>query len=258
MLRIVALVLAIISTLSFASCGNKDQSGGEIISQGTESKGNNEGDKSANTDNSSGDEYKTSDAKFTQDYYNWLFSNSYLGFYSSMEKTTLPEAVSKPLESLTENKKLSFLKNIFFPLDFIAIVQSISEFENRASKYTHEVVSVKRNTRGIYLVTMKFVASGVESQKSYEVHLCEDNRAIKITTYDGDANALSFHEIVLTPDGNMAVNRATAKEGKWSVIQLFYKADGSEAGYCNVTENMDEEPKSIYPNSIYAGFAGKN
>jgi hypothetical protein len=249
--RIMALALAMVATLSFASCSKNKDKGGDMTDQSSVSKDENN-QTPGNTNNNSGD------ATFTKDYYNWLYSESYRGFYSALEKTTLPEDFAKELEAVDEKKRPSVLKNIFFPNEVIAAVQSVYEYENKATTYTHDVVSVNRNTKGIYMLTMKFTAAGTTTEKMFELHLNDGNRAVKLTTYDGDANVLATCEIVLTNDNKIAVNRATAKADAWPTLQLMFKADGSEAADLFVDQKRTEAPQSIYPNYIYAGFAGKN
>lgn len=250
--RIMALALAMVATLSFASCGKNKDKGGDMTDQSSISKSDENNQTPGNTNNNSGD------ATFTKDYYNWLYSESYRGFYSAFEKTTLPEEFAKELESIDEKKRASFLKNIFFPSEVIAAVQSVYEYENKETTYTHNVVSISKNTKGIYMLTMKFTVAGTTTEKIFELHLNDGNRAVKLTTYDGDANVLATCEIILTNDNNIAVNRTNLKEGTWPTLQLMYKADGSEAAFFFVDQKRTEAPQSIYPNYIYAGFAGKN
>ena len=246
LIKIMAVAMALVAALSFASC-DKDPEGGDMTEQSGVSKGE--------TNNKV---EKGEDAEFTGGYYNWIYSTAFKGFTASIKKTTIPAELEEAFSSLTEEKKISQLRNVFCSQEVVAAMQTVSEYENRKDKYTHDVVSLKKNTKGIYVLKMNIVTGTTKTEKTFELSLSEKSRAVKLTCYDGDGNELYFHEIVATTDGFIAVNRASAVEDKWSSLQLLFKAEGEGEGYCVLASDLTEKPKSVYTESVYAGFAGKN
>lgn len=246
LLRILALMLALMTTLALASCGDKND-GGDMTEQSGVSK--------SDTDNTVD---KKEDHIFVQGYYNWIYSSAFNGFKGAIKSTKLPAEIEEPFASLAEEKKISQLKNIFCSTEVISAIQTASEYEGGKGKYTHDVTFVKRSAKGIYSINMKVTTGATTTERIYELQLKEGTRAVKLTCYNDNAEELYFHEIVLTNDGYLAVNRANLSEGKWSTLQLLYKAEGTEGGNCTLTSNLTEMPKSIYQESVYSGFAGKN
>ena len=245
LIKILALALALVSTLSFASCDKDDTSGGDM----TEQSGTSKGDSNTIT--------KSENAELTRGYYNWIYADAFKGFAECIKKTTLPKELSEPLDGVAENKKVTHLRNIFCSTELIAVIQTASELENNAGKYTHNVVSAKRNTKGIYAMTIKFDVGGVTAEKNFELFLNENTRAVKVACYDAEGEDVYVHEIVVTNDGYVAVNRTNKTENTWAALQLIFKSNGDEAGSCIALSGMVEAPKGIYPNNVYEGFAGK-
>lgn len=246
LIKIVAVAMALIATLSFASC-DKDPGSGDM----TEQSGVSKGDTNNNVE-------KNEDAEFTGGYYNWIYSTAFKGFTASIKATKIPEELGEAFSSLSEEKRVSQLRNVFCSQEVVAAMQTVSEYESKKDKYTHDVVSLKKNKKGIYSLKMNFVTGTTKNEKIFELTLSETSRAVKLTCYDGDGNELYFHEIVATNDGYVAVNRVTAVEDKWTSLQLLFKSEGTGEGYCTLTSGLTEQPKSVYTDSVYAGFAGKN
>ncbi len=245
LIKIVALALAMISALAFASCGKKPN-GGEMTEQSGESKGE--------TDNIKDNK----DIEFTGGYYNWIYSKAFNGFPASIKVTKLPKEIEDIVASLKEEKKVSQLRDIFCSQEVVAAIQTASEYELKKSKYTHDVVSVKKNSKGIYSMTMKFTTGTTVSEKIFELMMDENKRAVKLTCYDSDGKELYYHEIVTVSGGYIAVNRASENNGKWTALQLLFKAEGTAEGYCALFSDLAEAPASVYKVSLYSGFAGKN
>ena len=104
---------------------------------------------------------------------------------------------------------------------------------------------------------MNFIVGNEKQAKIFELMLSEGKKAVKLTCYDEDGNELYIHEIASTENGFIAVNRASATGEKWSSLQLLFKAEGTGEGYCTLTSDLAECPKSIFSEAVYTGFAGK-
>ena len=245
LLKLLASAMAVLLMLSFASCHN-DNGEGEMTDQSSVSK--------SGMDNTV---EKKEDYLFTRDYYNWLYADAFKDLAQAVKVTKLPAELETALSSLSDEKKASTMREIFCSKELVSAVQTVSEYESENNKYTHDVVSVKRNQKGIYVIKMKFASGGVETEKNYELMLSETTKAISLINYNDDGEVLDFHQLVVTNDGYVAVTRANSSADGWTSMQLLFKGGDKPEGYCTIESKLKDEPAQIYPNSVYAGFAGK-
>jgi hypothetical protein len=242
-IRLVSFILALLATLTLASCSDE---GGEMTDQSSVSK--------SGQDNTIKD---NEDAAFTREYYNWIYSSAFSGFSSAIKVTKLPADLESALSSLTEEKKISQLRNIFCSTELVSAIQTASELEAKKEKYTHDVVSASKVSKGIYEINLRFKVGNESVEKKFELMLSEKTKGVKLTAYDNNGYELSVHEIVVTNDGYVAVNKCAKSADAWTSIQLMFKGGTAPSGYCAIVSNLKEVPTSIYSGSVYAGFAGK-
>ena len=243
-IRIVSLTLALLAALSFASCSRNRV--GEMTDQSSVSK--------SGMDNTVKD---NEHATLTRGYYNWVYSSAFSDFSSAVKVMKLPADLESGISSLTEERKISHIRNIFLSMEFVAAIQTASELENGKSSYTHNVISASRISKGNYTLKMKFKVGSETYDKNYKLMLSEETRRAKLIENDNNGNEISFHEIIVTNDGYIAVNRCTKTGETWGVMQLMFKGGETPEGYCEIVSDFKETPKSIYEESVYAGFAGK-
>ncbi len=243
--QLFALSLAVLLSLSLASCSGK-KGEGDMSEKSSVSKSGQE-----NTVE------KKEDYEFARGYYNWLYADAFKDFSSAIKVTKLPGDLESALSSLSIEKKISVLREIFCSKDVVAAVQTASEYESGKKEYTHKVVSVSKNQKGVYDMVLKVSAGQTEVEKTFELMLSESTRAISLVRYDEDGNTLEHHKIVVTNDGYIAVSKAALSNNTWTSMQLLFKGGEKPEGYCKTESNLKDEPAQIYPNSVYEGFAGK-
>ncbi len=245
-IKLFSVALAALILLSFASCDRRGNEG-DMTDQSSVSK--------SGTENTVGN--KKEDYAFVRDYYNWLYADAFKDFASAMKVTKLPADLDSSLSSMSEEKKISTLRDLFCTNELVSSVQTVSEYEGGKDKYTHDVVSVSKNNKGIYTLVIRYAAGGSVTEKKFEIKLSESTRGISLLRYNEDGYATEYHQLVVSNDGYVAVNRANLTKDGWTSLQLMFKGGDKPEGYCKSESKLGEEPKSIYPNSIYAGFAGK-
>ncbi len=243
--RLFALSLAVLLSLSFASCSKKN-SEGDMSEQSSVSKSGQE-----NTVE------KNEDYEFARGYYNWIYADAFKDFAPAIKVTKLPSDLESAFSSVSVEKKISALRDIFCSKEVVAAIQTASEFEKGNKEYTHKVVSVSKNKKGIYNMVLKISVGKTEVEKIFELMMSESTRAVSLVRYDGDGKALEHHKIVVTNDGFVAVSKATLANNTWTSMQLMFKGGDKPEGYCKTEFNLKDEPAQIYPNSVYEGFAGK-
>ncbi len=238
-IRLLTLILAIITVFSMTSCSKK---GGDMEDGGSEETKTSV-DSQPNKDNEG--------AKFAEEYYNWIQYKAFSvenGFISAMNKTTFPAELEAYFSAFGDKRDKHYT-DIFCPVEIVNATLSVSQHE-AGKKFTHDISQFSKNKNWIYV--MKMSISGKESP--YEIMLSEKSKAVKLDKYDNDGNLISFHEVVLTNDGYIAVNRGDRSSGSWTSLQLLFKA---EEGYCSMTSGGETQPASIYEVSLPSGFAGK-
>ncbi len=245
-LKLFSAALVAIILLSFASCSNGDNEG-SMTDQSYVSK--------SEIDNTVVD--KKEDYAFTRDYYNWLYADAFKDFIEAIKVTKLPSDLENSLSSMSEEKKISALRDLFCSKEIVSAVQTVSEYENGKTKYTHDVVSVSKNKKGIYNLEMKFTAGGITTEKKFELMLSDSTRGVSLIRYNEDGYATEYHQIIVSNDGYVAVNRANLTKDGWTSLQLLFRGGDKPEGYCKSESKLKDEPGSIYPNLIYSGFAGK-
>lgn len=243
--QLLALSLAVLLSLSMTSCSRK-KGEGDMSEQSSVSKSGQE-----NTVE------KKEDYEFVRGYYNWIYADAFKDFASAIKVTKLPEDLENAFSSLSVEKKISVLREIFCSKEVVAAIQTASEYEIGKKEYTHKVVSASKNKKGIYNIVLKVSTGQTDVEKKFELKLSESTRAISLVRYDGDGNVLEHHKIVVTNDGYVAVSKATLSKNAWTSMQLLFKGGEKPEGYCKTESNLKEEPAEIYPNSVYEGFAGK-
>lgn len=238
-IRLLTLILAIITVFSMTSCSKK---GGDMEDGGSE-------ETKVSVDPKPNKENEA--AKFAEEYYNWIKYKAFSvenGFVSAMNKTEFPAELEAYFSAFGDKRDKHYA-DIFCPVEIINATLSVSQYES-GKNFIHEVSQLSKNKNWIYAIKMSI--AGKES--SYELNLSEKTKAVKLNKYDDNGNLVSFHEVVLTNDGYIAVNRGDKSSGSWTSLQLLFKAD---EGYCTMTSGGNEAPASVYETSLPAGFAGK-
>ncbi len=238
-IRLLTFILAIITVFSMTSCSKK---GGDMEDAGSE-------EAKVSVDPKPDKENEAS--KFAEEYYNWIKYKAFSienGFISAMNKTNFPQELEAYFSAFGDKREKHYA-DIFCPVEIINATLSVSQYES-GKNFIHEVSQLNKNKNWVYSIKMSI--SGKENL--YELMLSEKSKAAKLKKYDDNGNLISFHEVVLTNDGYIAVNRGDISSGSWTSLQLLFKA---EEGYCTMISGGNKEPSSIYETSLPAGFAGK-
>ncbi len=251
-LKILIVSLAVSMTLALVSCSSKDEDEGNFNEQSNVEKTGQDNTVSKPSGDSTSSQ-SAAELKFLTAYKTWYTSEAFKDFKSGILVTDLPEEFDV-LDQGTEKNKVDFLKNWFSSTEISSSLTAAIDFENGKTSFLNNIESVARSKTGSYRINGTLTADS--TLKNHEILFNEETRAIKFTSYNSDGEEKFFHEIIVTNDGYVAVQKASVKEdGKWESHQLLFKEND---GYFIIEGDLSTTPESLYGKTeYYSGFAGK-